>query len=118
MANHNELGKKGEALAADFLLTRGYTILCKNWRYRHYEIDIIATRGKKLHFIEVKTRSSAYHGHPEESVTRKKFRFLKNAADEYLFQHPGHAWIQYDIVSITFSQNEAPDFFLLEDVFL
>ncbi len=118
MANHNEIGKKGETLAADFLATRGYTVICKNWRYRQYEIDIIATKGIKLHFIEVKTRSSAFYGHPEESVTKKKFRFLKNAADEYLYLNPGHQWIQYDIVSITFHKKGAPEFFLLEDVFL
>lgn len=118
MAKHNEVGKNGEALAAGFLTAKGYTIICKNWRYRQYEIDIIATKGKKLHFIEVKTRSSSFYGHPEESVTKNKFRFLKSAADEYLFLHPGYRWIQYDIVSITFQKNDLPAFFLLEDVFL
>ena len=118
MAFHNELGKNGEALATQYLQTKGYTIVCQNWRHKHYEIDIIATKGNKLHFIEVKTRSSAYYGHPEESVTKKKFRFLKNAADEYLFLNPGHRWIQYDILSITMQKQAAPEYFLLEDVFL
>lgn len=118
MAIHNELGKNGESLAVDFLKGKGYTILCQNWRHKQYEIDIIATKGKKLHFVEVKTRSSDFYGHPEDSVTKKKFRFLKNAADEYLFLNPGHKWIQYDIVSITFQKNGIPEYFLLEDVFL
>lgn len=118
MAEHNELGKSGEMLAARFLEGKGYAIICQNWRYKHYEIDIIATRGKKIHFVEVKTRSSDFYGYPEESVTKKKFRFLKNAADEYLFLNPGHKWIQYDIVSITFQKQGPPLYFLLEDVFM
>lgn len=118
MANHNDIGKNGESLAATYLQRKGYTIVCKNWRHSHYEIDIIASKGKKLHFIEVKTRSSALYGHPEDSVTKKKFRFLQNAADEYLYLNPGHHWIQYDILSITFQNEGPPEFFLLEDVFL
>lgn len=118
MAIHNEIGKNGESLATAFLEGKGYTIVCKNWRHSYYEIDIIARKGKKLHFIEVKTRSSSLYGYPEESVTKKKFRFLKNAADEYLYLNPGHQWIQYDILSITFQKNGPPEYFLLEDVFL
>jgi len=118
MATHNELGKEGEALAASYLQQKGYTIICQNWRYRNYEIDIIASKGKKLHFVEVKTRSTSRFGHPEESVTKKKFRFLKQAADEYLFQNPGYKWIQYDIVSITFGKEGPAEYFLLEDVFM
>lgn len=118
MANHNDIGKNGENLAATYLESKGYTIVCKNWRHSYYEIDIIARKGKKLHFIEVKTRSSLLYGHPEESVTKKKFRFLKNAADEYLYLNPGHRWIQYDILSITFQNGAGPTYFLLEDVFL
>lgn len=118
MAAHNELGKTGEKLAVAYLTQKDFTIVCKNWRYGHYEIDIIATKGKKLHFIEVKTRRSSYFGYPEEKVTKKKFQYLKNAADEYLFQNPGYTWIQYDILSIIFNDNNIPEYFLLEDVFL
>ena len=118
MATHNQLGLEGENIAAAYLVQRGYQILFKNWRYSYYEIDIIATRTNKLHFIEVKTRSSSYYGYPEESVTKKKFKFLQQAADEFLYQHPQYRWIQYDILSIIQTGNKAPDFFLLEDVFL
>ncbi|TXI33902.1 MAG: hypothetical protein E6Q58_02150 [Niabella sp.] len=118
MATHNEVGKNGEALAAGYLEKIGYTIVCQNWRFAHYEIDIIATKGKKLHFIEVKTRSTDKYGYPEESVTKKKFNFIKNAADEYLHKHPGHKWIQYDILSITLKKDNTPEFYLLKDVFL
>lgn len=118
MASHNELGKKGEELAKDYLLRNGYVILHTNWRHSYYEIDIIALKQNKLHFIEVKTRRSAAHGHPEESVTKRKFKYLQQAADEYLHMYPEYKWIQYDILSIIIPMHSEPNFFLLEDIFL
>lgn len=118
MASHNELGKEGEELAAQWLIAKGYTLLHRNWRYSYHEIDIIATKGKFLHFIEVKARKASSLGNPEDSVTRKKFKYLKKAADEFLYLNPGHNWIQYDILSITLQKNGTADYFLLEDVFL
>ncbi|MDF2380469.1 YraN family protein [Nostoc ellipsosporum NOK] len=118
MAEHNELGKWGEEKAAAWLQQQGYVIIERNWRHRNHEIDIIAHDGKKLHFIEVKIRRSTRMGYPEESVTKKKFRYLKQAADEYLFRNPQHKWIQYDILSIVCPKGKAPSFFLLSDVYL
>ena len=118
MATHNTLGVDGENLAAEWLKTKEYEILHRNWRHSHYEIDIIASKNKMLHFVEVKCRNASPFGFPEDSVTKKKFKNLKMAADEFLFRNPGHRWIQYDILSITLYKNKEPDFFLLEDVFL
>jgi len=118
MARHNELGKNGEALAAAYLTQHGYAILHCNWRYSHYEIDIIALKENVLHFVEVKSRASKNFGLPEEAVTKKKFQSLLQAADEFLFQHPEYRHVQYDILSITTLKNQPPDFFLIEDVYL
>jgi putative endonuclease len=127
MASHNELGKEGEELAVKWLTEKGYTILQRNWRHSHYELDIVAKknntanpsgRAEVLHFIEVKARKSYYYGNPEDSVTKKKFKHLQKAADEYLQLNPGHKWIQYDILSIVLQHNGKPDYFLLEDVYL
>jgi putative endonuclease len=117
MASHNELGKEGENLATEFLLKKGYEILYRNWRYSFYEIDIIARRNKFLHIIEVKTLHAWSPGLPEDSVTKRKFKRLLNAADEFLFQHPEYRHVQYDILSITI-RNAQADFFLIEDVYL
>jgi putative endonuclease len=57
MPEHIDLGKLGENLACDFLQQQNYAILFRNWRYSNAEIDIIASREKVLHFIEVKTRA-------------------------------------------------------------
>jgi putative endonuclease len=118
MSEHNLIGKTGEELAAAFLEEKNYEILHRNWRYSYYEIDIIARKGKKIHFVEVKTLSSDKHGYPEQNVTKKKFKFLQKAAHEYLQKNPDNKWIQYDIVSIIFHKNAPPEYFLLEDVFL
>ena len=117
MARHNETGKKGELLAAAWLKERGYEILHLNWRHSHYEIDIVASQRNTLHFIEVKTRNSLSFGHPEESVSKKKFISLMNAAEEFLFQHPEWKRVQYDVLSITKLKGQPAEYFLIEDVY-
>ncbi len=127
MASHNELGKEGEELAVKWLRENSFEILHCNWRHSYYEIDIVATKihpnektGAKefLHFVEVKARRASSFGNPEASVTKKKFKNLQKAADEYLFLNPGHRWIQYDILSITTQRNGEIEYFFIEDVFL
>lgn len=118
MSSHNKIGADGENLADEWLKQRGYEILHRNWRHSHYEIDIIATKGKWLHIVEVKCRNATIFGHPEDSVTKKKFKNLQRAADQFLFLNPGHKWIQYNILSITLHKDREAEFFLLEDVFL
>ena len=118
MATHIKVGKDGEELAGNWLKERGYEILHRNWRHSHYEIDIIALKNKILCFIEVKCRNASPIGYPEDSVTKKKFKNLQRAADQFLFLHPGYKWIQYHILSITLHKNKEPEFFLLEDVYL
>lgn len=117
MASHNDLGQEAEGLAEVWLKEKGYEILHRNWRRSHYEIDIIARKGIVLHFVEVKALKSQAHGYPEDAVGRKKFKNLQRAADEYLFLHPGHQWIQYDILAITLFKDREHEFFLVEDVF-
>ena len=119
MALHNKLGKDAEDLAEAWLKQNGYDVLHRNWRYSHYEIDIVATRNKMLHIVEVKARwHSPFGGYPEESVTRKKFKNLQKAVDEFLFLNPGYKWIQYSILSITLHKDKEPEYFLIEDVYL
>jgi putative endonuclease len=118
MAEHNKFGATGEEMGAKWLAEKGYEILYRNWRYKQYEIDIIARKDKFLHFFEIKTRHHSMYGHPEESVGKRKFKNLQRAADEYLYLNPGHKWIQYNILSITLFGGRDPEFFLLEDVFL
>jgi putative endonuclease len=118
MAAHNDFGKESEEMAVKWLIENGYTILHRNWRHKQFEIDIVALKDKFLHIIEVKSRHFSSCGRPEDSVSKKKFRNLKRAADEYLYLNQGYRWIQYSILAITLFNDKDPEFFLLEDVFL
>jgi len=81
MSQHNkDTGFLGENKAAAYLIGMGYTILFRNWRYKHLEIDIIASKGNCLHIIEVKTRRSTNYGFPEQHIDAIKMQHLKNAA--------------------------------------
>jgi putative endonuclease len=95
-----DLGKKGEDLALQYLLKKGYTLLARNWRFRHKEVDIIAADGRDLVFIEVKTRSSEWFGEPEEAVDNRKQRYLMDAAEAYIRNRDLDTNIRFDVVSI------------------
>jgi len=118
MASHNQLGKEAEQMAVNYLVEKGYEILHCNWRYSHYEIDIIARKNDLLRIIEVKSLKTSQLRYPEESVTKKKFKRLLKAADEFLFQNQEYRNVQFDILSITINPEKQPEFFLIEDVFL
>ena len=118
MAVHNEIGKQGEELAVNWLMEKGWQILERNWRFSYAEIDIIAIYENKLHFIEVKTRTSVKYGLPEDSVTPAKFRHVKKAASVYIRKFPQIKWIQFDIVSIILIENKKPAFYLIQDIYL
>lgn len=118
MAKHNHTGIEGERLGAAWLLEAGYKILETNWRYSHWEVDIIATQKNTLHFIEIKTRRSKKFGQPEEKVGKKKIENLLNAAEQYLYIQPQWQRIQFDILSITIPANEPIAYFFIEDVYL
>ena len=117
MAKHNELGKIGEDLAAQFLVDKGYEILERNWRNKHKEIDIIAQDGEVLVIVEVKTRQNDEHGDPDIAVTRQKQLRLVYAANAYLFQHNLDINTRFDIVSIVFNDGN-PVIEHIEDAFL
>jgi putative endonuclease len=114
---HISTGKKGEELACQFVTEKGFIILETNWRYSRNEVDIIASKDKVLYFFEVKTRKSKLFGLPETSVGTKKMDNLKEAAEAYLYEHPEWKLLQFNIISIVLLKNEAPEYFMIEDVF-
>ena len=93
-----ELGQWGEALAAEYLLNNGYTIIARNERTPYGEIDLIVQqitqKDTELRnnpgvtvFVEVKTRTSKKFGYPEQSVTPRKLENLLSSAQHYLQEH-------------------------------
>ena len=83
MAHKDELGRWGEHIAADFLVTEGYEIVDRGWRCARGEIDLIVRRGGCTAFVEVKTRRSLRYGHPLEAITPAKFSRLRVLAGEW-----------------------------------
>lgn len=118
MAANNDKGKAGEELAKLYFEKAGYQVVHQNWRYRHWEIDLIASKKNILHFVEVKWRSSNKYGYPEESVSRGKIRNLLDAAAEFQYQFPEWKRVQFDVLAITEPRDAEPEYLLLEDVYL
>lgn len=83
MAEHNDLGKWGEAVVADYLAERGYAIVERNWRLGKIEIDIIASKGAEIVFVEVKTRREP-SANPFEALTPRKEQMLLRGANAYM----------------------------------
>lgn len=100
MAQHNELGKWGEDVAADYLVRHGYSIVERNWTFGHKEVDIIATNGQMLLFIEVKTRRNDNYGNPYQAVDWKKQRNLMKAMRHYVSVNKVSMPVRFDIVSV------------------
>lgn len=100
MAQHNELGKKGEQLAVDFLLKNDYDIIERNYRFEKAEVDIIAKKDDVLAIVEVKTRSTADFGDPQDFVKPKQIKNLVKAVDEYVTVNDLDVEVRFDIIAI------------------
>jgi putative endonuclease len=101
MAAKDDLGRRGEGLAAAHLIAAGYEIVERNWRCARGEIDIVATRDDELVFVEVKTRSSLAFGHPLEAITVRKLARLRRLAAMWCEAHPEqHRSIRIDAIAI------------------
>lgn len=101
MAWHNDFGVRGEDLAVEYLRSGGYVILDRNWRSGHREIDIVATQGDVIVFVEVKARTNAFYGRPEDAVTRRKMHLLVLAADAYLRYNMLDKEVRFDVITVT-----------------
>ncbi|TXE13104.1 endonuclease [Seonamhaeicola algicola] len=100
MAQHNELGKKGEQLAVDFLIENNYNIIERNYRFNKAEVDIIASKKDILAIIEVKTRSNTDFGNPQDFVKPKQIKNLVKAVDEYVTVNSLNVEVRFDIIAI------------------
>ncbi|MFD0834608.1 YraN family protein [Mariniflexile aquimaris] len=100
MAKHNELGKKGEQLAVNFLLENSYDIIERNYRFDKAEVDIIAQKDNILAIIEVKTRSTIEFGNPQDFVKPGQIQRLVKAVDEYVNTNGLDVEVRFDIIAI------------------
>ncbi len=103
MAEHNEIGKWGEALAEEFLRKKGYIIRERDWCLGHLDVDIIASTPDNLQivFVEVKTRSQSILVDPTEAVTPKKMLSIAYCANAYIHLLNINKEPRFDIIGIT-----------------
>lgn len=98
------LGRQGEDLAAAFLRQRGYAVVCRNYRCRSGEIDIVARKKNQLCFIEVKTRRTGRFGPPQEAVTAAKQKKIARAAQDFILRHGLESRpARFDVIAVDFS---------------
>ncbi|GAB1855286.1 YraN family protein [Flavobacteriaceae bacterium MHTCC 0001] len=100
MAKHNELGKKGEQLAVNELLKKGYDIVERNYRFEKAEVDVIAQKNDILAIVEVKTRSTTDFGNPQDFVKPKQIKNLVKAVDAYVTVNDLDVEVRFDIIAI------------------
>ena len=100
MAQHNELGKRGEELAVSHLLATGYEIVSRNFVYQKAEVDIIARKEGVLAVVEVKTRSTPDFGDPQDFVKKKQISQLVKAIDYFVNEHKLDVEVRFDIIAI------------------
>jgi putative endonuclease len=93
-------GAKQEAAACRYLEERGLTLLHRNFRCRHGEIDLVMRDDDILVFVEVRYRASERFGGAAASVDRGKQTRLSAAAGYYLVRHPTDSACRFDVVAI------------------
>lgn len=95
-------GERAERRAAWWYRLRGYRVLARNARAGGYELDLVARRGRRLVFCEVKSKEGVGFGAPVEMVAPEKQRRLRRAAAAWLAAHPEHAGcdVRFDVVSV------------------
>jgi putative endonuclease len=117
MGKHNETGTRGERIAEEYLATKGFTILHRNWRAARKEIDLIAIDGGELVFVEIKTRSGTAFGFPEEAVTLAKQAHLRAGAEAFMEKHPHYPTGRFDVISILLRNDAIKEVLHLRDAF-
>jgi putative endonuclease len=104
-------GKKGEDVACDLLAGRGHTILERNHRVGHLEIDIISVSADGIHFVEVKARRESIQAPPQDNVDHVKQRRIATAAKGYLRSRKGLPFngceCHFDVIAVIFKENTA-----------
>lgn len=94
-------------MAAQFLQSKGYRLLVRNWRVPQAEIDLVAAEGDWCVFVEVRSRTGVEHGHPLETIRRPKQAQLIRAAKLFIeAEKPNCAGYRFDVIAVTFSADQ------------
>ena len=110
-------GKIGEHFAAEYLESRGYEIVDRNFKSRFGEIDIIAKNEKYLAFVEVKTRKADGLTHPFESITPSKRAKVIKTAQYYLMRYPTVLQPRFDAAAVFTADGDLVKIDYIENAF-
>lgn len=111
MSDKIKTGNKGETLAAEFFIKQGWEIVARNYRFGKAEIDLIIRRNNWVVFVEVKTRSTAEFGEPEEFVYTPQGNRIFDAAEEWIYSTDWQGNIRFDIVSVKLGERPVIEHF-------
>lgn len=118
MAEHNDLGRWGEDLAARYLRQKGYDIVARDWcDYKRRDLDIVALKDGLMVFVEVKTRRNNDFITPEMAVDRKKIHSIALAANKFVKLWPNDVETRFDIIAITGTSEDNCQINHIEDAF-
>lgn len=114
-------GASGEDIAVAYLVSKGASILYRNWRPKGAgiggECDIVAQSGDVICFVEVKTRQSSNYGEPQEAVGNAKRTQLERLARAWITQHGDEQTLRFDIIEIWWGENKNPRIAWIEGAF-
>lgn len=99
-------GNKGETLAAEHLMRKGYKILGRNYRSKWGEIDIIAKIDQTVVFVEVKTKSTDQFGEPWEMVNPWKIEQVKKMGEVWCREYGWEGRVRLDVVGVYLNEIE------------
>ena len=116
-ADHIIFGKRGEALAIDFLVELEVEILAQNYRWSRAEVDIIAKQESCMHFIEVKTRAWQDVDEALSSVSLKQQHRIMKAASRFMEDHEYDGDFQFDVIVVLIDAGENTKIKWVQDAF-
>ncbi|MCR4954869.1 MAG: YraN family protein [Treponema sp.] len=116
--NNKERGNLGEEKASQYLLSKGYEILARNWRTKYGEIDIICKKADVLVFVEVKTLPNATPDMLCAVLNKKKCERILKTSKRFLINNRqySNSYIRYDV--IVFDMPGLPSVYHIENAFM
>ncbi len=99
------VGRLGEEQAARYLIGLGHSIVARNWRSSHLELDIVSIKGRELHIVEVKSRTVPSELPPEAGLSAAKKRRMVAAAKAFLnsaerMRLPSDLDVHFDAITV------------------
>ena len=101
-----ETGRRGEEVAAEWLVRRGFRVLARNWRSGHKELDLVVESERAVHIVEVKTLTPPVLSLPAEKVDVRKQARLMAAARRLIAERHIDREVQFDIVAVVLDGDE------------